>query len=428
MSVVIQWPASPEAERGALGCVLLDGTLAGELTPEWFYNPQHSALADMLRAMGNEGIPVDAMTVCQRATHEGIAERLGGSAYISEHADRTPSAAHWPHWVGILEAKAKLRRVIAAGYQAMTSAQATGADVDAVVEAFEKSALAINGDTAGDEVDLRATLRAVVDDLEAAHANPGQLRGIATGFFDLDRILGGLRNGQLVIVAARPSVGKTSLAMNIAERVAVDDRIPAGVFSLEMTAKELLHRMACCRARVDSVAGQSGRLAGADIERLTVAHAAIAKAPLNLCDHGGLTVGRLAGIARRMKQRHGIKLLLVDYLQLLRTGDKGRSRYEEVTAISNSLKLLAKDLHIPVIALAQLSRDVEKGDRKPRLSDLRDSGAIEQDADIVALLHRDGDATGNMQRIELIVAKHRSGPTGKVDLRFNRSFTRFESA
>lgn len=424
---MIEWPQSREAEQGLLGCAILDGTRAGELDDSLFHDLKHKAIAALLRDMASDGAPIDVSTVGQRVLVSGQQKELGGLSYISELPDKTGSAAQWDYWCEILRPLAILRAVISAGWEAVVEAQ-KGNDANDVAEAFERAALSVRGGlTAKDEVNLKEALRQITDDMESAVNNQNTLRGLASGFFDLDKKLGGFRPQQLIILAARPSVGKTSLAMNIVERVAVLDRIPVGVFSLEMSGKELIHRMCCSMARVDSVASQEGRITFGDIDKIQRAQGRILSAPLHICDRAGLSIGEMSAIARRYKKQYGIRMLVIDYLSLLNTGDKRRGLYEDVSFISGALKRVAKELDLPAIVLAQLNRDVEKNDRKPRLSDLRDSGSIEQDADVVCFIHRSGEASDEIQPVELIVAKHRNGPTGKVDLQFHRNYTRFES-
>lgn len=426
MSLTINWPQSQEAEKGLLGCVLLNGDLAGELREDLFHDLRHRGISGILKEMARDGFPIDVLTVAQRVCQSREANELGGMVYVSQLPECTSSPEQWAHWKAILEDKATLRRVITSGWESFDKAQRPGADVEAMVVAFERSAMSLRAPSGNDEVDIRATLVDVISDLETAHNNPNTLRGITTGFYDLDRMLCGMRDCQMIVIAARPSVGKTSFAMNVAEKAALDGGIPTLVFSLEMSGKELLHRLACSRARVNSSDAYRGYLNEGDFQRLTSAHARIIKSPLHICDKG-VSVGEMASLARRFKSRHGIRLVIVDYLGMLDTGEKRRGLYEDISFISHSIKSLAKDLKLPVMVLSQLTRDVEKGDRKPRLSDLRDSGSIEQDADVVCFLHRNGECDSGIQPIELIVAKHRNGPIGKVDLQFHRALTRFES-
>jgi replicative DNA helicase len=279
--------------------------------------------------------------------------------------------------------------------------------------------------------------------IEQFHARQGQLSGIATGFIDLDKMTSGLHPGEMVVIAARPSLGKTSLAMNVAEHAAIDQKLPVGVFSLEMTAESLVLRMLCSRARVNLRNIRDGFLAEQDFVKLTTAAGTLSRAPLFIDDTSGLSILQLRAKARRLQQQHGIKLFVVDYLQLLHsTARRAENRQQEIADISNGIKALAKELKVPIIVLSQLNRDFEKDkSRKPNLSDLRESGAIEQDADLVGLLYRADPEDPTKRReseddalsqdtvpINLLVAKQRNGPTGDVHLTFLRSITRFENA
>jgi replicative DNA helicase len=281
-------------------------------------------------------------------------------------------------------------------------------------------------------------VRTAITTIEEYHQRQGMLTGLSTGFMDLDKLTTGLHGGEMIVIAARPSVGKTSLAMNIAEHVAVDQRLPVGVFSLEMTAESLVLRMLCSRSRVNLRSLREGFLAERDFPRLTGAAGRLAAAPLFIEDTSNLSILQLRAKARRMHLQSGVKLFVVDYLQLLHsTARRAENRQQEIADISSGIKGLAKELNVPVLVLSQLNREVEKEkNRKPRLSDLRESGAIEQDADLVALLYRatsddeDGVVSAEPEAIpvNLLIAKQRNGPTGEIPLTFLKGYTRFESA
>jgi replicative DNA helicase len=285
---------------------------------------------------------------------------------------------------------------------------------------------------------IKDLVNRAINTVEDFHARQGMLTGIGTGFVDLDKITSGLHAGEMIVIAARPSMGKTSLAMNIAEHVAVDQKLPVGVFSLEMTADSLVLRMLCSRARVNLRSVREGFLADRDFPRLTNAAGSLSSAPLFIDDSSSLSILQFRAGARRMKQQHDVKLFIVDYLQLLHsTSRRADNRQQEIADISSGIKALAKELKVPVVVLSQLNRDLEKrgpGER-PRLSDLRESGAIEQDADLVALLYKetkgkDEDESDFEQEslpVKLYIAKQRNGPVGEVDLTFLKSYTRFES-
>jgi replicative DNA helicase len=423
-------PHNLEAEAGALACAVLDPPQTGELSQELFYDLRHQTIAGQLIEMAAKGSPISPATLVTNLTAAGLCERAGGIQYVAELAQQTPSAANMPYYLEILQEMAALRSIARVGQDYASRAMEPGADSKALVEGFGRDALAVDHSSAGaGDGNLKSQVEEALHEFEECAEHSGQLRGLTSGFPDLDRLTAGFRPGQLVIIGARPSVGKTSLAMNIAERVAVDGGISTAVFSLEMSTKELLFRMLCCRARVDSMAATRGLTDRDSIARILAAGQRIKKAPLQIVDTGGLTIAKLSSIARKLSQRHRIRLLIVDYLQLLRCESRSLdNRTTEITRISNGLKLLARELNCVVIAPAQLNRDLEKDKRAPRLSDLRDSGSLEQDADIVGLLHRDVNADGDVVPVELNIAKNRNGPTGKVHLVFRKSFTRFESA
>jgi replicative DNA helicase len=310
--------------------------------------------------------------------------------------------------------------------------------VDALLDEVERDILHIS------EARVEATTNTIkqlvhqaITTIENFHQRQGMLTGVGTGFVDLDKMTSGLHNGEMIVIAARPSMGKTSLAMNIAEHVAIDLRLPVGVFSLEMTAESLVLRMLCSRSRVNLRNIREGFLAERDFPKLTGAAGKLANAPLFIDDTSALSILQLRAKARRMAQQYGVKLFVVDYLQLLHsTARRAENRQQEIADISNGIKALAKELKVPVIVLSQLNRELEREkNRKPRLSDLRESGAIEQDADLVALLYKpssgDDEESGQEQDavpVNLLIAKQRNGPTGDINLTFLRSYTRFESA
>ena len=454
-------PHSPEAEQGVLGCILLSpNPCMGESmellkgNPEVFYDLRHQTLYRTLIEMFDQQQPIDIITLQQRLkdtqphdekgrVKEGnLLEMAGGIAYVASLPDTVPSAANLSYYANIVAEKYLLRRLIRTCTDVIGRLYEHEGEVDALMDEVEAQILRISeARVEGGTMQMKELVHAAIGQIEKLHADQGMLSGLSTGFQDLDKLTSGLHAGEMIVIAARPSVGKTSLAMNIAEHVAVDLRLPVGVFSLEMTAESLVMRLLCSRAHVNLRSVREGFLAERDFPKLTGAAGKLAGAPLFIDDTSGLSILQLRAKARRMAQQHGIKLFVIDYLQLLHsTSRRADNRQQEIADISNGVKALAKELKVPVVVLSQLNRDVEKrgAGEAPRLSDLRESGAIEQDADLVGLLYRDSkgrddedaarDADEDAMSVKLYIAKQRNGPTGEVNLTFLKQFTRFESA
>ena len=432
---------STEAEQGILGCCLLDPAqsigilLEKKFDGDDFYDLRHRSIYEVLVAMWDDKKPIDLITVQQTLKDCHQLEGVGGVAYLASLQDATPSSSNLSYYADILREKSVIRRVLRACAETTRRAYEEIEDFPAFLDSMEKEILQA-GESFINKADVKPIKDLVVEaltDIENLHASQGALTGIGTGFVDFDKMTRGLQGGQMVVIAARPSCGKTSLAMNIADSVAIDQNLPVGVFSLEMTDSALVKRMICSRARVNLRNVNDGFLSERDFPPLTNAAGKISKSKLFIDDTSGLSILELRARARRMWQQNSIKLLVIDYLQLMNGGGKYGNRQEEVSAISAGIKSLAKELDIPIVVLSQMSRDIEKDkDRKPRLSDLRESGAIEQDADIVAFLYKptseeDEQETDSIP-VNLLIAKQREGATGDVHLVFLKNFTRFESA
>jgi len=442
-------PHSIEAEQGVLGCVLLSphdcmGECIEKLKsgPDIFYDLRHQTLFQTLTEMYDEKQAIDLITLQQRLKNIQQLENVGGLAYLSSLPDAVPSAANLEYYLDIVLEKYLLRKMIQTCTGIVGRVFDYEGQVDALLDEVERDILRISEErVTGASLTIKELVNKAISKIEEYHQNHGMLTGISTGFADFDKMTTGLHAGEMIVIAARPSVGKTSLAMNIAEHVSLELKVPVGVFSLEMTADQLVLRMLCSRSRVNLRNIREGFLAERDFPKLTGAAGKLAGAPLFIDDSSALSILQLRAKARRMWQQYGIKLFVIDYLQLLNsTSRRAENRQQEIAEISGGLKSLAKELSVPIIVLSQLNRELEKrgSDARPRLSDLRESGAIEQDADLVGLLYRetknkDGeDETNEVEQeaipVKLLIAKQRNGPTGDVDLTFLRSYTRFESA
>lgn len=441
-------PYAPDAERGILGCIFLApnealGECLRSFRPgaEAFYDLRHQTIYALMVKMYDDREPIDLITVQQRLRDVGQLDAVGGLTYLNQLADAVPSAANLAYYLEIVLEKHLLRRMLQTCTAVINRVYECEGDVPALLDEVERDILRINEERERPETRaIKDLVNTAINTIEELHARQGMLSGVGTGFSDLDKMTSGLHPGEMIVIAARPSMGKTSLAMNMAEHVAIDLKLPVGVFSLEMTAESLVLRMMCSRAEVNLRDVREGFLAERDFPRLTQAAGEIAGAPLVIDDTSGLSILQLRARARRMWQQHQIKLLVVDYLQLLNSETRrGKdNRQQEISEISSGIKALAKELEIPIIVLAQLNREIEKDKaRKPKLSDLRESGAIEQDADLVGLLYKPSgndeeesvprDEPGGVP-ISLLVAKQRNGPTGDVPLVFLKRFTRFKPA
>ena len=440
-------PHSPEAEAGVLGCAMLSpneclGVCIEKFKagPEVFYDLRHQTIYEMLIEMYDAKEAIDLITLQQRLKDKQMLEGVGGLAYLATLPDAVPSAANLSFYAEIVREKHILRRMIRTCTDVVGRVYEHEGEVDSLLDEVERDILQISeARVESTSLAIKDVVHAAINRIEEYHQRQGMLTGLSTGFTDLDKMTSGLHGGEMIVIAARPSMGKTSLAMNIAEAVAVDQKLPVGVFSLEMTSESLVLRMLCSRSRVNLRAIRDGFLAERDFPKLTGAAGKLANSPLFIDDSPGLSILQLRAKARRMSQQHGIKLFVIDYLQLLHsTARRAENRQQEIADISNGVKSLAKELNVPVIVLSQLNRELEKDkNRKPRLSDLRESGAIEQDADLVGLLYKpnsgdDDEAGGGQEQeavpVNLLIAKQRNGPTGDVNLTFLKTYTRFESA
>ena len=440
-------PHSPEAEQGVLGCALLSpNDCMGEcierfkVGTEVFYDLRHQTIFGMLVEMYDTREAIDLITLQQRLKNKQLLEEVGGIAYLAALPDTVPSAANLSYYIDIVLEKYLLRKMIHTCTDVVGRVYDYEGEVDALLDEVERDILRISESRVQNlTITIKDLVKKAISTIEDFHQRQGMLTGVGTGFTDLDKMTSGLHGGEMIVVAARPSMGKTSLAMNIAEHVALEQKLPVGVFSLEMTSESLVLRMLCSRSRVNLRSVREGFLAERDFPKLTGSAGKLANSPLFIDDSSALSILQLRAKARRMWQQYGIKLFVIDYLQLLHsTARRAENRQQEIADISSGIKSLAKELSVPVIVLSQLNRELEREkNRKPRLSDLRESGAIEQDADVVGLLYKpssgDDEESGNAAEedavpVNLLIAKQRNGPTGDVNLTFLKSYTRFESA
>jgi replicative DNA helicase len=442
-------PHSPEAEQGVLGCVLLSpNECMGECIEKLkdagqqvFYDLRHQSIYEHLSAMYDAREAIDVITLQQRLKDKQLLEQIGGIVYLSQLQDSVPSAANLSYYLEIVQEKFLLRRMITTCTEVVGRVYDYEGDVEMLLDEVEKEILRINESRAQSTTSsVKELVGKAILTVENYFGRQGTLNGLGTGFPDLDRMTDGLHGSEMIVIAARPSMGKTSLAMNIVEHVVLEQNLPAGVFSLEMSAESLVLRMLCSIARVNLRSIREGFMSEADFPKLTSAAGRLAKAKLLIDDSAGLSILDLRARARRMHQQHGVRLFVIDYLQLLHSTSRRSqdNRQQEIADISNGIKALAKELKVPVLVLSQLNRELEKDkSRKPRLSDLRESGAIEQDADVVGLLYKPsaGDDEDGAQTeeadglpVNLLIAKQRNGPTGDINLTFLKSYTRFESA
>ena len=441
-------PHSLEAEQGVLGCLFLDPnvcidqciTILGTDGKMAFYDLRHQSIYECITVLHNEQKPVDLISVQQWLKDRQLLEGIGGLTYLSELQDVVPSAANMAYYLDIVREKYLLRRMIQTCSGVVGRIYDFEGEVSKLLDEVEKEIMAVS-DSKESVTPPTTTdfMNRALNNIEAAWASQGAPTGLTTGLIDLDKATDGLHGGEMIVIAARPSMGKTSLAMNIAEHVAISLQVPVGVFSLEMSGVQLTERMLGSVARVNMREVKKGFMMEDHQPKLMSAATMITSAPIHIDETAGLTILQLRARARRMAQQHGIKLFVIDYLQLLTSDSNHRSdtREREVSDISSGIKALAKELDVPVIVLAQLNREIEKErNRKPRLSDLRESGSIEQDADIVGLLYRPNlDDQPDTQEesdagfpVNLLIAKQRNGPRDVVvKLTYMNIYTRFES-
>jgi replicative DNA helicase len=435
-------PHSIEAEQGVLGSMLISpreiiAECVEKINEEYFYVPAHQTIYVVLVELWNAGQGIDLITFTQVLRDRNLLETVGGASAVTSLFTFVPTAANVTYYLEIVRDKYILRQIIAACTESVRRSFEEQDEVHNLLDEVEQKIFSVGEDRfKGQVLTMKDQVMEAIEAIEHLYERRGGITGISTGFAELDRMTNGLHESEMIVIAARPSMGKTALAMNIAEHVAITEKLPVAVFSLEMSSQQLVQRLLCSRARVNLQKVRDGFLAERDFPSLTAAASKLAEAQIFIDDSASLSILELRAKARRLKAQKDIKLIVVDYLQLLRSTTRRAmdNRQLEISEISSGLKGLAKELKVPVLVLAQLNRQPEaRTGGKPRLSDLRESGSIEQDADLVGLLVRpeiyeeDEDARAEKAgEAELIIAKQRNGPVGEIALTFLKEFTRFE--
>lgn len=431
-------PHSLEAEKALLGSVLMNPDIMHEIIDivgeRSFYSNHHRYVWQTLQELHSKATPIDLLSVSTRLKEKGQLDDIGGMSYLTELVNIVPSSSNAPHYADIVESKHVMRELIKASEQISGLGYDEEADIHDILEKAEKALYEVTNRTGSRKfVELKDTLDEAWERLDHLHKTRNELRGVPTGFAELDNKLSGMQKSDLIILAARPSMGKTSLALDIARKAAVNHKVPVAIFSLEMSSQQLVDRMLAAESQVDSWKIRTGHNLSVenDFKAIGEAISRLSQAPIYIDDKPGNNILKMRAVARRLKNDRGLGLIVVDYLQLmLPTQTRNTDNLvQQVTEISRSLKNLARELEVPVLALSQLSRAVEQRGGKPRLSDLRDSGSIEQDADVVMFIHResDQDQGGRKEEAEVLIEKHRNGPTGTVKLFFDSKKTTFLS-
>ena len=429
-------PQNIEAEQAVLGAMLISKEAIAEaaqiLNSEDFYREAHRIVFEAMMELSNKNQAVDNLTVVEQLNKENNLEKVGGIAFVTALANTVPTAANVAFYAKIVREKALMRKLINTATEIAAMGYEDNKDVDTILDKSEKMILQVAANRkTGDFMPINQIVIDTFSKIETLYESKGGLTGLPTGFKDLDKLTAGLQPSDLILVAARPSMGKTAFTLNIASYVATRENKPVAFFSLEMSKEQLMQRMLCAEGLVESQRLRVGDLDEQDWQRLINAADKFSKAPLYIDDTPGITIMELRSKARRLQQEKGLSLILIDYLQLMqgRGNRNGDNRQQEISEISRSLKSLARELNVPVIALSQLSRSVESRQiKKPMLSDLRESGSLEQDADIVMFLYREdyyNAETENKNITDVIVAKHRNGPVDTVQLFFHKEFTKF---
>ena len=427
-------PQSLDAEQAVLAAMFNDKDAILEVIPILketdFYRHDHGVLFATMRKMNEQGVPVDLVTITSQLDKDGNLEKAGGISYVAQIANALGSSSNIVHYANIVKEKAVLRDLINIASNISNRSYDDTEETESILDDAERMVLEISQKRARSGlVPVSDVIDTTLSSLEILSQKKEGLTGLTSGFIDLDRVTSGWQKSDFIILAARPAMGKTALALNMAQNAAIETGQPVAIFSLEMSKEQLVNRMISSLAEIDQQTLRNGRIYGDDWIQLVNAVAPLAEAPIYIDDTPAISVREVRAKARRLKAEHGLSLLIIDYLQLMGSSGRIESRQQEVSQISRSLKALARELDIPIIALSQLSRSVEQSqEKKPSLSHLRESGSLEQDADIVMFIYRDEYYNEDSEKkgiAEIIIAKHRNGATGSVDLSFRKEFTKF---
>ncbi len=434
-------PHNIEAEQSVLGSLMLDKDaiikIADLVRPGDFYKNDHNTIYETMLELYEDREPIDVLSLANRLEEKGKIDAVGGSSYLASLVNLVPSASNVAHYAKLVQKKSLLRRLISAASEIVEMGFNEEDDVQKVLDDAEQRLFGVSQKyIKQDFVPIHSILEEAFNRIDELHKSDKHFRGVPTGFTDLDNMLSGLQNSDLIILAARPSTGKTSFALDIARQVGISAKVPVGIFSLEMSSDQLVDRMISAQSCVDLWRLRTGKLntegEGNDFQRIGEAIGVLSEAPIFIDDTSSANIMEMRTMARRLQSEHKLGLIIIDYLQLMEGRSRGGdNRVQEISEISRGLKQLAKELNVPIIALSQLSRAVEsRPDGMPKLSDLRDSGSIEQDADIVLFLYREDRVkpdTPNKNIADIIIAKHRNGPVGKVSLYFDENSASFKN-
>jgi len=427
-------PQNLDAEQSVLGAMLIDKDAVVKaievLKPEDFYRDANGHIFKAVVNLFDRGEAVDLITLSEELRQIGLLDQIGGIAYVAGLANAVPTSANIEHYAKIVEEKSLLRNLIRVSTRIAQLGYEGEEDVESLLDKAEQMVFELSQrKTYAGMVPLKTVLMNTFERIEYLHQNKGGITGVPSGFGNLDKLTSGFQPSDLIILAARPSMGKTSLVLNIAQYASVRKKLPVAVFSLEMSREQLVTRMLCAEAMVDQQKVRTGQLSDDDWQKLTRAAGPLSQAPLYIDDSPGITVVEMRARCRRLKSERGLSMVVIDYLQLMQGGRKSENRQQEISEISRSMKSLARELQVPVIALSQLSRAVEqRTEKKPMMSDLRESGSLEQDADLVMFIYRDEYYKEDSDKrgiAEIIISKQRNGPVGSVELGFLKEFTKF---